>query len=169
MLRTLAAEKLPWRQLQVVQVDERVAPAEHPDRNLTRLRESLLEHAPLRPEQIHAMPVDALIGQRKREIKNLLKFVHEGVGAQGYGGRYRPYSAACWIGGGQIHMCSNRRLAVIVMPLVLAIGCQTIVHHRHDQPAPPFGGGAGDRILLPIGQACSPKASMQRRPSHSIA
>ena len=30
-----------------------------PDRNLTHLRESLLEHAPLRPEQIHAMPVEA--------------------------------------------------------------------------------------------------------------
>ena len=29
-----------------------------PDRNLTHLRESLLEHAPLRPEQIHAMPVE---------------------------------------------------------------------------------------------------------------
>jgi len=42
-----------------VQVDERVAPAGHPDRNLTHLRESLLEHAPLRPGQIHAMPVDA--------------------------------------------------------------------------------------------------------------
>jgi 6-phosphogluconolactonase/glucosamine-6-phosphate isomerase/deaminase len=43
----------------VAQVDERVAPAGHPDRNLTHLRESLLEHAPLRAEQIYAMPVEA--------------------------------------------------------------------------------------------------------------
>ena len=33
-------------------------PAGDPDRNLTHLRESLLEHAPLRPEQLYAMPVE---------------------------------------------------------------------------------------------------------------
>ena len=59
MLRVLANEKVPWEGVHVVQVDERVAPAGDPDRNLTHLRESLLEHAPLRPEQIHAMPVEA--------------------------------------------------------------------------------------------------------------
>jgi len=59
MLRTLANEKVPWEGVRVVQVDERVAPAGDPDRNLSHLRESLLEHAPLRPEQIYAMPVEA--------------------------------------------------------------------------------------------------------------
>jgi 6-phosphogluconolactonase len=59
MLRALADESVPWRQLHVVQVDERVAPAGDPARNLTHLRESLLEHAPLPPERIHAMPVEA--------------------------------------------------------------------------------------------------------------
>jgi len=59
MLRALAGEEVPWVSVHVVQVDERVAPAGHPDRNLTHVRESLLEHAPLRPEQIHAMPVEA--------------------------------------------------------------------------------------------------------------
>ena len=52
-------EDVPWDNVHVVQVDERVAPAGDPDRNLTHLRESLLEHAPLRPEQIHAMPVES--------------------------------------------------------------------------------------------------------------
>jgi 6-phosphogluconolactonase len=59
MLRALATENVPWEKVQVVQVDERVAPAGNPDRNLTHLRESLLEHAPLRAEQIHAMPVES--------------------------------------------------------------------------------------------------------------
>ena len=59
MLRALADESLPWKQVHVVQVDERVAPAGDPSRNLTHLRESRLEHAPLPPEQIHAMPVEA--------------------------------------------------------------------------------------------------------------
>jgi 6-phosphogluconolactonase len=59
MLRALAEEDLPWAGVHVFQVDERVAPAGDPDRNLTHLQESLLQHAPLRPEQIHAMPVEA--------------------------------------------------------------------------------------------------------------
>ncbi|HSY73941.1 MAG TPA: 6-phosphogluconolactonase, partial [Dongiaceae bacterium] len=48
MLRALANESVPWAQVQVTQVDERIAPAGHADRNLTHLRESLLSHAPLR-------------------------------------------------------------------------------------------------------------------------
>jgi 6-phosphogluconolactonase len=59
MLRALANEALPWEHVHVVQVDERVAPAGHADRNLTHLQESLLEHSPIRPEQIHAMPVES--------------------------------------------------------------------------------------------------------------
>ena len=58
MLRALADEEVPWGDVRVVQVDERVAPPGDPDRNLSHLRESLLEHAPLRPEQIYAMPVE---------------------------------------------------------------------------------------------------------------
>jgi 6-phosphogluconolactonase len=59
MLRELAGEDVPWKDVHLVQVDERVAPAGHPDRNLTHLQESLLTQVPLRPEQIHAMPVEA--------------------------------------------------------------------------------------------------------------
>ena len=58
MLRALADEDVPWAVVQLVQVDERVAPAGDPDRNLTHLNEVLLAHAPLRPEQVHAMPVE---------------------------------------------------------------------------------------------------------------
>ena len=49
MLRALADEQIPWENVHVVQVDERVAPAGDPERNLTHLRESLLDHAPLPP------------------------------------------------------------------------------------------------------------------------
>ena len=40
MLRALASEEVPWEGVHVIQVDERVAPAGDPDRNLTHLRES---------------------------------------------------------------------------------------------------------------------------------
>src|ERR687887_121948 len=59
MLRDLAGETVPWEAVHLVQVDERVAPAGHPDRNLTHLRESLLGHAPLPPGRLHAMPVES--------------------------------------------------------------------------------------------------------------
>ena len=58
MLRALAGEQVPWKDVHVFQVDERIAPAGDPDRNLTHLRASLLEHAPLPPQQLYAMPVE---------------------------------------------------------------------------------------------------------------
>ena len=60
MLRVLAREESLGQGVHLFQVDERVAPAGIPDRNLTHLHESLLQHAPLLPEQIHAMPVESL-------------------------------------------------------------------------------------------------------------
>jgi 6-phosphogluconolactonase len=95
MLRALAAEHMPWDRLQVVQVDERVAPAGHPERNLTHLRESLLERVPLRSRQIHTMPVDAfdLDWAAHRYVAALhrvagsppvLDLVHLGLGTDGH-------------------------------------------------------------------------------------
>jgi 6-phosphogluconolactonase len=59
MLAAFAAKQLPWSSIHVFQVDERAAPAGDPDRNLTHLNASLLVRAPLRREQVHAMPVEA--------------------------------------------------------------------------------------------------------------
>src|SRR5260370_39811598 len=59
MLRALASEDLPWQAIHIVQVDERVAPAGHSDRNLTHLRESLPDHAPMAAGQIYEMPVES--------------------------------------------------------------------------------------------------------------
>jgi 6-phosphogluconolactonase len=94
MLRALASEELPWEHIHVVQVDERVAPAGHSDRNLTHLLESLA-HSPLRPEQIHAMPVELpdleeAVRRYTSTLRDLagspaiLDLVHLGLGPDGH-------------------------------------------------------------------------------------
>ena len=45
MLGALAQEDVPWESVHVFQVDERVAPDGHADRNLTHLREMWGAHA----------------------------------------------------------------------------------------------------------------------------
>jgi 6-phosphogluconolactonase len=95
MLRALAAAQIPWPAVRVFQVDERVAPAGDADRNLTHLKESLLDHAPLAPEQILAMPVEAedldaaaaeyaQTLQRECGSPAVLDLVHLGLGPDGH-------------------------------------------------------------------------------------
>jgi 6-phosphogluconolactonase len=95
MLRALADEDVPWAGVHVYQVDERIAPEGDPDRNLTHLRESLLQHAPLHPEQVHAMPVEsrdldaaaadyALALGKVAGVPPVLDLVHLGLGPDGH-------------------------------------------------------------------------------------
>ena len=95
MLRALADENVPWENVHLVQVDERVAPPGDEDRNLTHLRSSLLARVPLRPEQIYAMPVESAdleAGAKTYALKlqeiagppAVLDLVHLGLGPDGH-------------------------------------------------------------------------------------
>jgi 6-phosphogluconolactonase len=101
MLKTLAASNMPWCPIHIAQVDERVAPAGHPDRNLNQLRQALLDLTPLSPDRIHAMPVEAgdLEAGAKQYAATLeriggtpamLDLVHLGLGADGHTASLTP-------------------------------------------------------------------------------
>ena len=95
MLRALAGEDLPWSGTHVFQVDERIAPEGDPDRNFTHLVESLLQHAPLPADQLHAMPVtevnlEAAAREYARTLERIagkppvLDLAHLGLGTDGH-------------------------------------------------------------------------------------
>lgn len=95
LFAALVEADVPWSVVHVLQVDERVAPDGHPDRNLTALRRLLLEHVPLPSEQLHAMPVDdvdldAAAARYTDVLLDLagrpprLDLVHLGIGTDGH-------------------------------------------------------------------------------------
>jgi 6-phosphogluconolactonase len=91
MLRLLALLKVPWDKVHLLQVDERLAPSGHPDRNLTHIKASL----PSLSSRIYPMPVEAedpdeaaaLYARTLQELAGappVLDLIHLGLGPDGH-------------------------------------------------------------------------------------
>lgn len=94
MLAALAELDLPWERTHVFQVDERIAPDGHPDRNLELLRDQLTGSIPDWTTRVHPMPVGedepsaaARYADELRKVCGdppVLDLVHLGLGHDGH-------------------------------------------------------------------------------------
>ena len=95
MLRELANHDLPWKQVRIFQVDERVAPDGDAERNLVHIQKNLVARISMPIENLYAMPVtgndlEDEAWQYDAELREVagtppvLDVVHLGLGEDGH-------------------------------------------------------------------------------------
>jgi len=95
MLELLGGMDVRWNATHVLQVDERVAPEGHPERNWTMITNSLLAAADIPESLLHPMPVtddDLAAAARRYErlfttiagVPPIADVIHLGIGADGH-------------------------------------------------------------------------------------
>jgi 6-phosphogluconolactonase len=84
MFRELAGEDVPWKQVGIWQVDERIAPDGDPDRNLTSLQPMIPSEADLRPMPVTEGDLEAAAARYAGSLPEVFDLVHLGMGDDGH-------------------------------------------------------------------------------------
>lgn len=86
MLANLAVADVPWARTQIWQVDERVAPDGHPDRNMSGLLAVLPTAARgrVRPMPVNEEDLEAAAARYAAELPDAFDVVHLGLGVDGH-------------------------------------------------------------------------------------
>jgi 6-phosphogluconolactonase len=78
----LAAEplrsRMPWDRLELFWGDERFVPPDDKDSNYRMTRETMLDHVPIKPDQVHRMPTEGRPEEAAQAYEDLLKQVYGG-------------------------------------------------------------------------------------------
>jgi 6-phosphogluconolactonase len=189
MLRSLADEDVPWDRVHIVQVDERVAPAGDPDRNLTHLRESLLDRVPVPANNVHAMPVEApdlaaAATQYARTLEGVaglppvLDLVHLGLGPDGHTASLVPGDPVLEIANADVGVTEayqGRRRMTLTYPILnrsrrilwLVTGADKagmLVRVRGADPSIPSGRVRQDTAVILADRAAAGKLAAKSEP-----
>lgn len=107
MLKCLAQEKMSWEKIFIFQVDERVAPDGHEDRNLTQLFKSLdgsgimtrinVFHMPVTAENLEHACEDYAKVIEEITVSGQLDMIHLGMGTDGHTASLVPGDSICLI------------------------------------------------------------------------
>jgi len=105
-LERLARADLDWTRVDIYQVDERIAPAGDPARNLVGLSAALLDQVPasLRPMPVEASDIEDAAERYAADLPEALDVVHLGIGDDGH--------TASLVPGDSVLEVTDRRVAV---------------------------------------------------------